>query len=267
MAEETRQELEQGSGVGEQAVTGGQQPEGAPQAAVTEPAPTAEPQEPIAEAGTEPQERVDLTELDEFRQWQAKMDRRQAELQRQLEEQQQRLRERERQLQELEEQRILQDADPEEQAAFFQGQAAKARQELERQQKQLQEQQAVQSRAMNLLGELGLDPETPGLDWGSGEPSWDNYRRLAESAAKLVAQRNRTAAQTAQEKAEQAAREARQQTIKETGAARTSAATGSGPTPSLRQQYEADLAKLKRSGRVTDYVELRAQYRAKGLDV
>lgn len=266
MADETRQELEQGSGVGEQAVTG-QQPEGAQQAAVTEPAPTAETREPIAEAGTEPQERVDLTELEEFRKWQARMDQRQAQLHRQLEEQQQRLRERERQLEELREQQILSEADPDEVIAFYQGQAAQTKRELEQQQRAMREQQEVQARAQSLLGELGLDPEAPGLDWGDGVPSWDNYRRLAESAAKLVAQRNRQAAETAQEKAERAAREARQAAIAETGAARTTTATGSGPTPSLRQQYEADLAKLKRTGRVTDYVELRAAYRAKGLDV
>lgn len=214
-------ELEQeGAGAAAAAGTG---EEAVPAAAAA----AGQPEAPIA--GAEAQPKVELTELEEFRKYQSGVDRREGELRRQLEAQQARLQELEQQAQQVEEQRLLQDADPDELAAFYQRKLAEERARAQTQQQALTLQQQVMAAGQSLLARLGLSSDTPELDWGDGQPTWENYARLTESALGLVAAARGDAAKTAEEKVERAAREARQAAIKETGAARVSTATGGAP--------------------------------------
>lgn len=255
-----RQELgTPAGGVGEAGTTG----QAAHELPAVEPQPTTGAEATTA-GGAQP-ERVNLDELPEFRQWKSNRDREAAELQRQLKEQQARLQELEAAAQQAEELRLLQDAEPDQIVAYYQGQLAKTRQQAAQQAQQAAQHQEIVTRANATLTALGLDPLTPGLDW-TGGPTLQGYAQLLESAVGLLTQQQRQTSQTVQEKAEKAAREARQAAIAETGATKVSTTTGSAPA-GLRDQYERDVAALRGTGDGAGLLALKRAYRKKGLDV
>jgi hypothetical protein len=241
MEPQQRQELGQAgaaagpAGTGGDAVPGaavGQQP-GAPIAGAgagqaTEPTQPGAGAQPGQAGAPGEQTQVDLTEFRQFREWQAARDRREAELQRQLAENHERMRELEVQARQAEEARLLRDAEPDEVAAYYQGQAEKMRARMQALEGQQQQQAQIQQKARDALARLGLDVSAPGLDW-SGGPTPDGLVTLLESAGALLAQRGAETAQAAQQEVTDVARAARQEAILETGAARVSTQGGAAP--------------------------------------
>ena len=200
---------------------------------------------------------VNLDELPEFRNWKSKMDRQIAQERGERERLEQQMKEQRSRLQELQ----LQDAPPDEQVKILKNQLAQREEEMRMQQERQRKIQERTETAQQFLNELGLDWETPGLD-KSGDPLGDGFERLVMSAAKIAAQKDGNSKQQVEAKV----REAQQKAVKETGAADVSTATEGGG-PSLRAQYEKDLAKLRGSRNVRAFVALKKEYREKGLDV
>jgi len=164
---------------------------------------------------------VDLTQMEEFRSWQAARDRREAQLQQQLAEGQRQRMEMQRQLDQVR----LADADPEEVAAYYQQQMEQMRVGQEQQAAAAQVRAQVLARAEALLKELGLDPSTPGLEWAA-EPSWDGLARLAASAAKVKALQAQGLARESKTVAAEAARAAKVEALNAAGVTKVSTATG-----------------------------------------
>lgn len=215
------------------------------------------------EAGTaeaqaaEESPRVNLDDLPEFRSWKSTMDKRLA----------QERKERDRLAQELEATRTrldevaLRDADPSEQVEFYRKKVA-ALEEGQRLQAQRQQQVAeVTERANAVLERLGLTRDTPGLDW-SGDPTEDGFERLVMSAVELASRQQGPK----DKKVEAEMRKARQQAIKETGAVDVSTAKP-GASPTLEAEYRKRLAELTGSNDMRAYVDLKTEFREKGLDV
>lgn len=191
-----------------------------------------------------------------FREWKSKMDKRLAQERAEREKLQKELAQHRAKMDEL----MLRDAPPEEREKYLRNKLTQLEEEQRLQsERQARATQAYQE-AEDFLATLGLSADTPGLDW-SGDPLQDGFRRLARSAAEIVAGRG---TQT-KEQVETQVRQARQQAAKETGAANVSTATGG--SPALRAEYQKKLEALKGTGDFRGYAELKAQYRAKGLNV
>lgn len=221
--------------------------------------PTAAPGPAIAE---EPKKPVDLTEFEEFRRWQASRDRQEAQLRNELAQ-------RDRQMQEVQQQveRLqLANADPEQVAAYYQKQyqAEMAKHTQSQQEQQLY--QTVQAEAARLLGEHGLDVNTPGLDW-SGGATWEGYGKLAESVAKIEGLRAREQAKSKSAAASQAAQAAKAEALEQAGVTKVSTATGAAVPKGLKAEYEAAKAALVGTGDVGALTRLKTKYREKGLEV
>jgi len=211
------EELTEGAGgVGEEQVAATPAPEGAAGATIL---PTAPPPPAIAEKPV-----VDLTQSDEFRKWQAARDRREAQLQQQLRAQGDQLQAMRQQFEKAQ----LENADPEQVAAYYQQRAASLEQEQGAQATQTLERQTIVAQAEELLADLGLDPATPGLEWGD-EPSWAQLARLAASAAKVKALQARELEKQNQTVATEAAQQARTEALVQAGVTQVSTAVGGAP--------------------------------------
>jgi len=171
-------------------------------------------------------EGIDLTNLAEFRKWQANRDRREAAMQAQYE---RRLREMQeaqtRQQAELAQLRLA-NADPEEAAAYWQEQYERQQAEIARQTQQAEVGQTVRTLGETLLEAYGLTAETPGLDWGDGNPTLQNLERLRASV-KAVAEEQKAALEAERKRAQDAAvRTAQNQALEQAGVTPVSTATG-----------------------------------------
>jgi len=249
------EELTKGAGVGGQP-TGA---EGAVGGAAGEPVqPTAEAQQPIAEQ----KKPVDLTQSDEFRRWQAARDRREAQLQAQLAETQRQMQEMQRQI----ETARLADAEPEQVAQYYQQQMEQMRTAQEQEAIRAQERAAIMQQATELLADLQLSADTPGLEW-SEEPSWDGLARLARSAAKIKTLQAEALTKEQRTVVDQATQAARTEALTEAGVTKVNTATGTAAPRDLRAEFEAEKAKLRHSGDVGAYARLKSKYRKQGLDV
>lgn len=170
------------------------------------------------------EKKVDLTQLPEFRSWQAARDRREAQLQRQLDDGQRQAGEMQRQLAELQ----LANADPEEVAVYYQEQAAQLQADQERQAAVAAEQREILTQAEELLKDLGLAADTPGLEW-SDKPTWDGLATLAKSAARVVALQNKVLVSEQGAVTAEAAQAAKTQALRQAGVTKVSTATGAAP--------------------------------------
>lgn len=199
---------------------------------------------------------VNLDELPQFRQWKSTMDRKLS----------QERQERERLKNELEEYRgkvdelSLRDAEPEEREQYYQNKIAQLEEERRLQAQRQEKMAAASQRAQKFLDALGLNADTPGLDW-SGDPLEDGFEKLALSAAEVASkQGNKT-----QKQIDAQVREAKQEAVRDTGAARVSTATGQ-PSP-LHREYVKELDALRGTGNFRAYADLKAKYRKKGLNI
>lgn len=185
------------------------------------PGTTAEGGEPQP-AGGKPQ--VNLDDLPQFRQWKSAYDSRMAEMEKQAAEAKRQATELASQLDELR----VRDMPLDEQAAFYRTKLAQERAQMQKQNEELQQRQQYAQEAADALAEMGLDPNTPGLDWSEG-PSAMGMVRLMRSAARIVAEQNRQARAETQEKTEEQVREARIGALNDAGVTRTSTATAGAP--------------------------------------
>lgn len=227
--------------------------------------PAAEGEQPTIAAGQEgaPAEKpVDLTQSEEFRKWQAARDRREAQLRQQLQEQERQMTELQRQFEALN----LKDADPDEVAKYYQQQMEAMRVEHDRQAVAAQERAQIVAQADELLRDLELDPNTPGLEWGE-EPTWDGLARLAASAAKVKALQAKGVAKESKAVATEAAQAAKVEALKEAGVTKVSTATGAAASKDLRAEFDAEKKKLLGTGDTAGYSKLKRKYRGLGLEV
>lgn len=244
-------------GAGEEKATGAE-------GAVAGAEPAVEGEQPAIAAGQEgPAEKpVDLTQSEEFRKWQAARDRREAQLRQQLQEQTRQMGEMQRRLEQVQ----LKDADPEEVAKYYQQQMEVLQVQQQQQAVAAQERAEIIRQAEQLLGELELDPNTPGLEWGE-EPTWDGLARLAASAAKVKALQARAVTSGSQAVATEAAQTAKVEALRQAGVTKVSTATGAATSKDLRAEFEAEKAKLVGTGDVAGYARLKMKYRGLGLEV
>jgi hypothetical protein len=257
----TEELTEQGEvGVGEGAATS----PGAPGARGVAEQPTAEAPQPATAGGPEaaPERPVDLTQMEEFRKWQAARDRRETQLQQQLQEQARQMAEMQREF----EQARLASADPEEAAAYYQQQAQQLREEQVRQAAQASERERIIGRVYQKLEQMGLDANTPGLEWPE-EISWQGAADVLASAGRIKALQAETLAKDTKTAADQAAQAAAAQALSEAGVTKVSTATGQAASRDLRAEFEAEKAKLTHSGDVVAYARLKSKYRKLGLDL
>jgi len=198
--------------------------------------PTAQGTPAIAE-----QKKVDLSKLDEFRQWQAARDRRESQLRTQLQDQGQQVEEMQREVARLK----LVDADPEEVTAYYQAEMARLQEAQRIQAEQQTQQKSYVAQAETLLEELGLEPDTPGLRWAE-TPSEEGLKLLARSAAKLLALQVKALADGQGAVVADAAQAAKVQALEAAGVAQVSTATGGAPSTNLIEGITdpAELLKL-----------------------
>lgn len=251
---------QQGTGVGEGAATAEEGVAEQPTAEAPQPATAGGPE--AAPGAGAPERPVDLTQMEEFRKWQAARDRREAQLQQQLQEQQRQVAEMQRQM----EQARLATADPEEIAAYYQQQAQQLRDEQERQAAQAQERERIIGHVYQELEQIGIDANTPGLEWPD-EISWQGAAEVLASAARMKALQVETLAKGTKTAANQAAQAAAAQALSEAGVTKVSTATGQAASRDLRAEFEAERAKLKHSGDVGAYARLKSRYRKLGLEI
>lgn len=196
------------------------------EATATEQGVGTEDQGPTAE-GAEPQperQAINLDDVPEFRQWKSNYDRKMAQIQKEAQEARQRAAQLEEQFDELR----ARDMPPDERAEYYRTRLAKVEADRQRQQEEATRQQELVGDAMKTLEQLGLDPETPGLEWGD-KPTPENLARLYRSAARIVAERTRQVSQSAQQKVQDEVREARIEALNAAGVTRTSTATSGAP--------------------------------------
>ncbi len=208
------------------------------------------------------EKKVDLSKLEEFRSWQAARDRREAQLQTQLQDQGRQVEEMQREVARLR----LVDADPDEVSAYYQQQMAQMQEAQRVQAAQVAQREELKTRAVALLEDVGLEPDTPGLDWAA-EPSEDGLVRLAVSAARIKALQLQELAKGQGAVLLDTAQAAKVQALTAAGVAQVSTATGAAIPTDLKAEYEAAKAALVGTGDVGALVRLRTTYRQKGLEV
>jgi len=227
--------------------------------------PTAETSPATAKEPTGPataERRVDLTELDDFRKWQAVRDRREAQLQQQLEASQQQIEGLQRQMDEAR----LANADPEEVAAYYQQQVQQLQEGQRRQAQAAQERDQIIGHVYSKLEEMGLKADTPGLEWPE-EISWRGAADVLASAAKIKAVQAQVAASETRATVDQATQAAKAEALNAAGVTKVSTSPGQAASKDLRAEFEAEKAKLRHSGDVGAYARLKSKYRKLGLDV
>lgn len=231
---------EQQAGVGDDPTARDQE---LPGGATAEDAGVGQQTEPTAGSEQATPQRVNLDDIPQFREWKSAYDRRMSQTEQQAREAQERATKLESELEELR----MRDAPPSEQAAFYRTKLAEQRATQERQREQETARQRFIREATEGLEELGLDPQTPGLDWGEG-PSPEGLARLMRSAAHIVAERARQHTQHTQEEAEEEARSARIEALNDAGVTRTSMATSGAPPADNPIAQVKDPAELLRMG-------------------
>jgi hypothetical protein len=233
-------------------------------AAVSQPA-----QEPIAgEVQEAPQvdlSKIDLTTLPQFREVQSSFDRQAQSLRQRAEQAERRAAEQARRVEQQMAEIRMKDATPNEQAAYYRTELARQQVEREQEKRQMAETARLQAEAGKLVADLGLDINTPGLDWSAGATP-QGLARLATSAARLVADREKKRQEEAVRKTAKAKKTATQQAVRATGAATPNLATGS-TNKGLMAEYQAELAKLRGTGKTYEFQKLQRAYRAKGLSI
>lgn len=205
---------------------------------------------------------MDLTELDEFRKWQAARDRREAQLQQQLAASQGQIENLQRQF----DQARLANADPEEVAAYYQQQVEQLQEGQRRQAQAAEERDQIIGSVYSKLEEMGLKADTPGLEWPE-EISWKGAADVLASAAKIKAVQVQALASETKATVDQATQAAKTEALNAAGVTKVSTSPGQAAPKDLRAEFEAEKAKLRHSGRVGEYARLKAKYRGLGLEV
>ena len=233
-------------GVGEEATARpggvGTQPTAGPEGVDQETEPTATGEQPQGTQPT-PAERLNLDDLPQFRKWKSDYDRRMAQAEKRAREAEERAAQTASRLEELE----LREMPPSEQASWYKTRLAQERADMERQRAETEERQRYIAEASEALAELGLKPDTPGLEWGDG-PTPENMIRLMRSAARVVAEQTRQTRQAQAEQTEEQVREARIGALREAGVTRTSVATSGAPPESNPIANITDPNELLRMG-------------------
>ena len=181
-----------------------------------------------------PQTTVDLTQLPDFRKYQAGVDRDKALSRQQIQALQAQLAEFQKQQAELAQQfdaARLQGVDPEEAVQILQEQLAKERQAAQRAQQEQNVANELSQRASNMLASLGLDWDSPGLDLSGGSTP-AGYQALLESAVKVAGEKlgaaTQQGAETAAEIALRATQAAQVEVARATGATLVDTSAGPG---------------------------------------
>ena len=172
-------------------------------------------------------QRVDLTQLPEFRAWQAGVDRREAQMRaqftQQMAQQQQELQGLRFQMQQAQ----LADADPEQVAEFYRTQYEQMQQQTTQQAQQATMAESVTQAAFAYLDALELAHDTPGLDWGAAA-TLEQLPRLMASARALADQRAATAGAQGETALQAAVRQAKIDALDAAGVTHVAGAVGSG---------------------------------------
>ena len=178
-------------------------------------------------------QKVDLTTLPEFRQYQAAVDREKEAARRREQAYQQQLavvQAQQAQYAQQVEALRLKGADPEEAVQYLQAQLGQERQQALAAMQQQAKSAELNERATRALLALGMNYETPGLDM-SGGATEAGYTLLLESALKIAAERGSAAKTEAEQNALRAAQAAQVETARQLGATTVSTSTGPGATP------------------------------------
>lgn len=176
------------------------------------------------QAAGQQQQPVDLTQSPEFRKWQAARDRAEARLRGQMAEAAEANRRMQQQVEELR----LQDADPEQVAAYYRNRATEMQAEGAQREEQWRTRLAIQEQATELLGKLGIAPDNPGLMW-SEDPTWEGYAMLAESAAQVLGLKAQVVQSQGATETAAAAEAARVEALRAAGVTAVGAPTGGAP--------------------------------------
>ena len=223
--------------------------------------PTATPE--TTAAAPEPK-RINLNDFEEFRKYQASMDRKMAALQRQTEQAAQQVREAQDRLAESQ----LQDATPSEQVNYYKGLADRREQEHQRWVAEQRRIGALQNRALETLKAAGLEPNTPGLEFPD-EVSEEGLHKLTLNIIDLVAKRRQAQLAAEQQQAQREERDAHLGEVHASGAAQVSMGTGAPPKRDLAAEYQAELQELIKQrprNRPRQVHILRQKYRAMGYE-
>ena len=223
--------------------------------------PTATPE--TTAAAPEPK-RINLNDFEEFRKYQASMDRKMAALQRQTEQAAQQVREAQDRLAESQ----LQDATPGERETFYRGQIDRLKSEQQRMVEETRRVAALQQRAADILQRAGLDFNTPGLEMPE-EVSENGLHQLYLNVLDLVAKRRQAQLAAEQQQAQREERDAHLGEVHASGAAQVSMGTGAPPKRDLAAEYQAELQELIKQrprNRPRQVHILRQKYRAMGYE-
>lgn len=176
-------------------------------------------------------EKVDLTKLPEFKEYQSGFDRDRESWRQQRVQLEQQLAEQGRQMEDLQRQvRLarLEGVEPDEAVQMLQQELQRLDEERVHTQEQQTQESEINQRAIELLEKHGLSQDTPGLDW-SGGPTVEGLQRLTESVLGVVALGAQAATRETKTVATEAAQAARQQALRETGVVEVSTGTGAAP--------------------------------------
>lgn len=239
-------EHDQPLGVGEAGATAppegvGQEPTAAPEGVATEAEPTATGEQPPPTAPPAPA--LNLDDLPEFRSWKANYDRRMADAEKRAQLAEDTAAQTASRLEELE----VRDLRPDEQATWYKTKLAEQRAELERANAGQAQAQRLSSEATTFLKKLGLEPDTPGLEWGDSATP-ENLARLYASAAEIVAAQARQGTQQQAAQTEDQLRAARIDALNQAGVTRASVATAGAPPASNPLDSVTDPTELIRMG-------------------
>ena len=172
-------------------------------------------------------QRVDLTQLPEFRAWQAGVDRREAQMRAQFTQQQQQMAQELQGLRFQMQQAQLADADPEQVAEFYRTQYEQMQQQTTQQAQQVTLADIVTQAGYAYLDALELAHDTPGLDWGAAA-TLEQLPRLMASARALADQRAATAGAQGETALQAAVRQAKIDALDAAGVTHVAGAVGSG---------------------------------------
>ena len=224
---------------------------------------------PEAQATASATGKVNLDELEEFRKFKSQADRRVAEATRRAQEAAKRAEELEAKVtaaQRAADEAALAKADPDERAAYWQNKARQMQTDMQRQMQEAAQKEALRQKGMAFLESVGLEPGTPGLDFGGPEPSQENLMTLMESATRLLSARATELEKSKQAELAKATRQAERAALDNAGVTRVGAGTGPAATD-LMAQFLREKQALLGTGDMRAYNALKKKYRKDGLDV
>lgn len=217
--------------------------------------------EPIT-TEAEPIAKVNLSDLPEFRNYQASTDRRFEALRGELAQAQNLANEAQQRQVEAQ----LADAPPEEQAAYYQQQLVETQEQQAQAQARAAEAVKIDNAASALLQKHGLSGDDPGLDWTGGQ-TWEGYAGLAASIAEITRLRAQELAKAQGAQVTSAAEAAKQEALQSAGVTSVNKSTGTVASTDLMAEFQAGKAKLAGTGNFSAYAQLKRKFREAGLDI